>query len=175
MGDVSESDYSYVTVADLSRKEDISQSEADGQNKLPKDMEVKPNYEKSQEDESPSKETPKGFMASIKDTVGGYFYSDKSPKEDIKEEEQGSKDLVGSEKEGDKPDPHVPREFLMQPTSQDANSSSSSLTKKQPINLKDDNETIMEEAEPVEETSEETPVVLTMISSPSEEPKEESK
>merc|ERR1712106_708082 len=40
--DVSESDYSYVTVADLSRKEDISQSEADDQNKLPKDMEVKP-------------------------------------------------------------------------------------------------------------------------------------
>merc|ERR1711892_651859 len=148
--DVSESDYSYVTVADLSRKEDISQSEADDQNKLPKDKEVKSNDEKNQEDESPSEETPKGFMASIKDTVGGYFYSDKSTKEDIKEEEQGSQDLVSSEKEVDKPDPHVPREFLMQPTSQDANSSSSSLTKKQPINLKDDNETIMEEAEPVE-------------------------
>merc|ERR1711892_414014 len=173
--DVSESDYSYVTVADLSRKEDISQSEADDQNKLPKDMEVKPNDENSQEDESPSKETPKGFMASIKDTVGGYFYSDKSPKEDIKEEEQGSKDLVSSEKEGDKPDPHVPREFLMQPTSQDANSSSSSLTKKQPINLKDDNETIMEEAEPVEETAEETPAVVTMKSSQSGTPKEVSR
>merc|ERR1712106_506772 len=173
--DVSESDYSYVTVADLSRKEDISQSEADDQNKLPKDMEVKPNDENGQEDESPSKETPKGFMASIKDTVGGYFYSDKSPKEDIKEEEQGSKDLVSSEKEGDKPDPHVPREFLMQPTSQDANSSSSSLTKKQPINLKDDNETIMEEAEPGEETAEETPAVVTMKSSQSDTPKEEPK
>merc|ERR1711892_61722 len=173
--DVSESDYSYVTVADLSRKEDISQSEADDQNKLPKDMEVKPNDENSQEDESPSKETPKGFMASIKDTVGGYFYSDKSPKEDIKEEEQGSQDLVSSEKEGDKPDPHVPREFLMQPTSQDANSSSSSLTKKQPINLKDDNETIMEEAEPVEETAEETLAVVTMKSSQSDTPKEEPK
>merc|ERR1712106_876624 len=161
--------------ADLSRKEDISQSEADDQNKLPKDMEVKdmevkPNDEKSQEDES-----PKGFMASIKDTVGGYFYSDKSPKEDIKEEEQGSKDLVSSEKEGDKPDPHVPREFLMQPTSQDANSSSSSLTKRQPINLKDDNETIMEEAEPVEETAEETLAVVTIKSSQSDTPKEEPK
>merc|ERR1711892_1444632 len=173
--DVSESDYSYVTVADLSRKEDISQSEADDQNKLPKDKEVKSNDEKNQEDESPSKETPKGFMASIKDTVGGYFYSDKSTKEDIKEEEQGSQDLVSSEKEVDKPDPHVPREFLMQPTSQDANNSSSSLLKKQPINLKDDNETIMEEAEPVEETADETIAVVTMKSSQSDTPKEEPK
>merc|ERR1712106_401262 len=42
-----------------------------------------------------------------------------------------------------------------------------------PINLKDDNETIMEEAEPGEETAEETPAVVTMKSSQSETPKED--
>merc|ERR1712106_1103554 len=47
--------------------------------------------------------------------------------------------------------------------------------KKQPINLKDDNETIMEEAEPCEETAEETPAVVTMKSSQSETPKEDSR
>merc|ERR1712106_1311933 len=47
--------------------------------------------------------------------------------------------------------------------------------KKQPINLKDDNETIMEEAEPGEETAEETHAVVTMKSSQSETPKEDSR
>merc|ERR1711892_931673 len=42
-------------------------------------------------------------------------------------------------------------------------------------NLKDDNETIMEEAEPGEETAEETPAVVTMKSSQSETPKEDSR
>merc|ERR1712083_730009 len=107
--DVSESDYSYVTVADLSRKEDISQSEADDQNKIQKDKDSKSNDDKnesSKEDESVSKEASKGFMASIKDTVGGFFYSEKAPKEDKKEEEPN---LVDSEKESDKLDALVPR------------------------------------------------------------------
>merc|ERR1712106_582475 len=39
--DISESDYSYITVADLSRKEDVSQSETDDNNKLQKDDEEK--------------------------------------------------------------------------------------------------------------------------------------
>merc|ERR1711874_720793 len=173
--DVSESDYSYVTVADLSRKEDISQSEADDQNKIQKDKDTKTNDDKNEltmEDESVSKEASKGFMASIKDTVGGFFYSEKAPKEDKKEEEPISNDLVDSEKESDKLDALVPREFLMQPTSQDGNISSSSLTKKQPINLKDENETIMEETEPIEVTTEKEPAIVKMVTCHSETAKE---
>jgi hypothetical protein len=184
--DVSESDYSYVTVADLSRKEDISQGEADDQNKLPKDKDVKSNDEKieakdtpsadslkDQKDEIPSKEEPKGFMASLKNTVGGYFYSDKTKKEEIQEEELDSKDPVSSEKETDKVDAHVPREFLMQPSREDIDASSSSLTKKQPINLKDDNETILEEAEPNEEIAEKSPAVVKMVTCHSETAKQD--
>merc|ERR1711892_1011218 len=125
-----------------------------------------------EEDESLPKVQPKGFMASIKDTVGGYFYSDKSKKEEIKEEEKGSAEIKSSEKECDKLDAHVPREFLMQPTFDDVDGSSSSLTKKQPINLKDDNETILEEAEPSEEAANEAadkdPAVVKIISCQSE-------
>merc|ERR1712106_111857 len=97
--DISESDYSYITVADLSRKEDVSQSETDDNNKLQKDDEEKLKDDTDnkkndiEEDESLPKVQPKGFMASIKDTVGGYFYSDKSKKEEIKEEEKGSAEI----------------------------------------------------------------------------------
>merc|ERR1711874_665662 len=92
--------------------------------------------------------------------------------EDKKEEEPISNDLVDSEKESDKLDALVPREFLMQPTSQDGNISSSSLTKKQPINLKDENETIMEETEPIEVTTEKEPAIVKMVTCHSETAKE---
>merc|ERR1712066_870921 len=115
--------------------------------------EKKEEKNEEEKEESLSNEGSKGFMASMKSTIGGFFYSEKETKEDSKEEEEPesvSDDTVNFEKESEKPDPHVPREFLMQPTSQDENISSSSLTKKQPINLKDENETIMEETEPIE-------------------------
>merc|ERR1711970_706375 len=109
------------------------------------------NNEEKKEDkkeESLSNEGSKGFMASMKSTIGGFFYGEKVSKEDTKEEEEEQEpvtnDTVNFEKESEKSDPHVPREFLMQPSSQEENISSSSLTKKQPINLKDENETIME-------------------------------
>jgi len=182
--DISESDYSFITVADLSRKEDVSQSELDEQSKF----DDKEDNEKSrdetiiQKDDTDEKESPpieqsKGFMASIKESVGGYFYGDKSKKEEIKEEEKESSDVQSSEKESEKLDSHVPREFLMQPSYEEVDGSSSSLTKKQPINLKDDNETILEEAEPSEETENETeskdPAEVKMSSIPSEAIKED--
>merc|ERR1711862_459466 len=150
--DISESDYSYVTVADLSKKEDISQSDIEDQNKLQKENEanIKEDVKEDQKESSLSNEGSKGFMASMKSTIGGFFYSEKESKEDSKEEES------------EKPDPHVPREFLMQPTSQDENISSSSLTKKQPINLKDENETIMEETEPIELKTDKEPAIEKM-------------
>merc|ERR1712050_38412 len=93
--DISESDYSYVTVADLSRKEDVSQSETDDQNKLQKEKET--NSKEDRIDEGVSTEAPKGLMASIKSTVGGFFYGEKVPKEETKEEkekESGSNESV---------------------------------------------------------------------------------
>merc|ERR1719228_2218728 len=84
--DISESDYSYVTVADLSRKEDVSQSETDDQNKLQKEKET--NSKEDRIDEGVSTEAPKGLMASIKSTVGGFFYGEKVPKEETKEEKE---------------------------------------------------------------------------------------
>merc|ERR1719317_1375806 len=151
--DISESDYSYVTVADLSKKEDISQSDIEDQNKLQKENEanIKEDVKEDKKEASLSNEGSKGFMASMKSTIGGFFYI---------------------EKESEKPDPHVPREFLMQPTSQDENISSSSLTKKQPINLKDENETIMEETEPIEVKTDKEPAIKKMATCLSETPKE---
>ena len=56
-------------------------------------------------------------------TTGGFLYGGKVSKEDTKEEEHepDSNDSVNSEEKGDKPDQHVPSEFLMQPTSQGEN------------------------------------------------------
>merc|ERR1719474_412494 len=128
-------------------------------------------------EESLSNEGSKGFMASMKSTIGGFFYGEKVSKEDTKEAEEEqepvSNDPVNSEKESEKPDQHVPREFLMQPTSQNENISSSSLTKKQPINLKDENETILEEIEPIEVKTEKEPAVVTMVTCQSETTKQE--
>merc|ERR1712002_1353923 len=135
---------SYVTVADLS-KEDISQSDIEDPNKLQKEKEANVNEDikEDKKEDGLSNEGSKGFMSSMKNTIGGFFYGENVSKEDTKEEEQEKEpvtnDTVNFEKESEKSDPHVPREFLMQPTSQDENISSSSLTKKQPINLKDEN------------------------------------
>merc|ERR1711872_1046861 len=106
----------------------------------------------------------------------GFFYGEKVTKEETKEEkekESGSNESVTSEKESDKVDTHVPREFLMQPTKEDENISSSSLTKKQPINLKDENEIIVEETEPTEVATEIKPAIVKMVTCHSETSKEE--
>eukprot|EP00092_Neocalanus_flemingeri_P034126 GFUD01037109.1.p1 GENE.GFUD01037109.1~~GFUD01037109.1.p1 ORF type:complete len:1137 (-),score=282.32 GFUD01037109.1:1104-4514(-) len=95
-------------------------------------------------------------MASIKETVGGYFYSDQSMKEENKEEEKGSTDLKSSEKESDTIDKHMPREFLMQPTYDNVDGSSSSLAKKQPINLMVSCDSVLAEAVSSEESTNET-------------------
>merc|ERR1712002_829778 len=75
--DISESDYSYVTVADLSKKEDISQSDIEDQNKLQKEKEatIKEDVKEDKKEASLSNEGSKGFMASMKSTIGGFFYS----------------------------------------------------------------------------------------------------
>merc|ERR1711915_930567 len=67
--DISESDYSFVTVVDISKKDDISQSESEHPNRVAKDTELK-----SDEKDIIPKDESKGFITSIKEAVGGYFY-----------------------------------------------------------------------------------------------------
>merc|ERR1712013_616677 len=111
--------------------------------------------------------------------------------EESKEEEEPesvSDDTVNFEKESEKPDPHVPREFLMQPTSQDENETIMEET--EPIEVKTDKETVIEKMATclsettkekeeedtsttskdnlLEKATEEKPAVVEMISCPSE-------
>jgi hypothetical protein len=76
----------------------------------------------------------KGFIASMKGTIGGFFFKQEEKKEESKAEER------------------VPREFMMQSGGDFVDSSW--MTKKQPENLKDI--PIMEEAEPTEFENDDT-------------------
>merc|ERR1711909_156381 len=54
--DISESDYSYVTVADLSKKEDISQSDIEDPSKLQKEKEANIKEDNKEEKKEEQKE-----------------------------------------------------------------------------------------------------------------------